>query len=388
MDFKLSREHEMARKMYREFATNELEPIAAEIDEEERFPWETIPKLAQAGMMGVPIPKKYGGAGGDNLMYCIMIEELAKKCVTTSTAVAAHTSLCMGPIMAFGTEEQKMKWIPDLASGKKIGAFGLTEPGAGTDASGQQTVAVKDGDDWILNGTKCFITNGDTASTYTCLAVTDRSKGYRGMTMFVLEKGMPGFTTGAHEKKLGIRGSSTTDLIFEDVRVPDANRLGKVGQGWQVVMHTLNGARAGVAAQGVGCAQGALDYAIQYVKERKQFGRTLSKFQRTQFEIADMATDIEAGRMLVWKGAWKEDAANLHGDKSQADYAMDTAMAKLFCGQLACDVARRACHLYGGYGFIRDYPVERFYRDAKIIEVYEGTNEAQRMVISANLGIK
>lgn len=388
MDFKLSREHEMARKMYQEFATNELEPLAAEIDEEERFPWETIPKLAKAGMMGVPIPKKYGGSGGDNLMYCIMIEELARKCVTTSTAVAAHTSLCMGPIMAFGTEEQKMKWIPKLASGQALGAFGLTEPGAGTDASGQQTVAVKDGDDWILNGTKCFITNGDVSEVYTVLAVTDRAKGYRGMTMFVVEKGMPGFTTGVHEKKLGIRASATTDLIFEDVRVPDANRLGKVGQGWQVVMHTLNGARAGVAAQGLGCAQGALDYAMQYVKERKQFGKTLSKFQRTQFEIADMATTIAAGRMLVYKGAWKEDAANLHGDKSQADYAIDTAMAKLFCGQMACDISRRCCHLYGGYGFIRDYPVERFYRDAKIIEVYEGTNEAQRMVISASLGIK
>ena len=338
-------------------------------------------------MMGVPIPKKYGGSGGDHLMYCIMIEELAKKCVATSTIVAAHTSLCMGPIMAFGTEEQKMKWIPDLASGRKIGAFGLTEPGAGTDASGQQTVAVKDGDDWILNGTKCFITNGDSASTYTVLAVTDRSKGYRGMTMFVVEAGTPGFSTGVHEKKMGIRASATNDLIFEDCRIPDANRLGKVGQGWKVVMHTLNSARAGVAAQGLGCAEGALAYASQYVKERKQFGKPLSKFQRTQFEIADMATNIEAGKYLVYKGAWKEDAT-ARGDNSQADYAMDTAMAKLYCGQLANDVARRCCHLYGGYGYIRDYPAERFMRDAKIIEVYEGTNEAQRMVISANLGIK
>ena len=387
MDFKLSKEHEMARKLYQEFATNELEPLAAEIDEEERFPWETIPKLAKAGMMGVPIPKKYGGSGGDHLMYCIMIEELAKKCVATSTIVAAHTSLCMGPIMAFGTEEQKMKWIPDLASGRKIGAFGLTEPGAGTDASGQQTVAVKDGDDWILNGTKCFITNGDTASTYTVLAVTDRSKGYRGMTMFVVEAGTPGFSTGVHEKKMGIRASATNDLIFEDCRIPDANRLGKVGQGWKVVMHTLNSARAGVAAQALGIAQGAIDECIPYLKNRKQFGKPLSKFQRTQFEIADMATNIEAGKYLVYKGAWKEDAT-ARGDNSQADYAMDTAMAKLYCGQLANDVARRCCHLYGGYGYIRDYPAERFMRDAKIIEVYEGTNEAQRMVISANLGIK
>lgn len=386
MDFKLSKEHEMARKLFYDFAHNELEPLAAEIDEEERFPWESIPKFARYGMMGVPIPKKYGGAGGDNLMYCLMIEEFAKCCVASSTIVAAHTSLCMGPIMAFGTEEQKMKWIPDLASGRKIGAFGLTEPGAGTDASGQQTMAVKDGDEYVLNGTKCFITNGDTADTYVVFAVTDKTKGLRGISLFVVEKGTPGFSQGLHEKKMGIRASATNDLIFEDCRIPAGNLIGKEGQGWKICMHTLNGARAGVAAQAIGCAEGALDVTTQYVKERKQFGKALSKFQRTQFEIADMHTKISAGRLLVYSAASKEDAYN-RGDKT-ANYAMDSAMAKLYCGEAASDVTRRCVQLYGGYGYIRDYPIERMMRDAKITEIYEGTSEAQRMVISGQLGIK
>ncbi len=374
MDFKLSKEHEMARKMFREFAENELEPLAVEIDEEERFPWESVEKFARYGMMGIPIPKKYGGAGGDNLMYCIAIEEISKKCATSSVIVAAHTSLCMGPIMAFGTEEQKMKWIPDLASGRKIGAFGLTEPGAGTDASGQQTMAVKDGDEYVLNGTKCFITNGDTASTYVVFAVTDKTKGLKGIS------------TGLHEKKMGIRGSSTTDLIFEDCRIPAGNLIGKEGQGWKICMHTLNGARAGVAAQALGIGEGALDLAMKYVQERMQFKKKLSKFQRTQFEIADMHTKLEAGKLLVYSAACKEDAYN-KGDKTQ-NYAMDSAMAKLFCGEAASDVTRRCVQLFGGYGYIREYQVERMMRDAKITEIYEGTSEAQRMVISGQLGIK
>ena len=386
MDFKLSKEHEMARKMFREFAENELEPLAVEIDEEERFPWESVEKFARYGMMGIPIPKKYGGAGGDNLMYCIAIEEISKKCATSSVIVAAHTSLCMGPIMAFGTEEQKMKWIPDLASGRKIGAFGLTEPGAGTDASGQQTMAVKDGDEYVLNGTKCFITNGDTASTYVVFAVTDKTKGLKGISLFVVEKGTPGFSTGLHEKKMGIRGSSTTDLIFEDCRIPAGNLIGKEGQGWKICMHTLNGARAGVAAQALGIGEGALDLAMKYVQERMQFKKKLSKFQRTQCEIADMHTKLEAGKLLVYSAACKEDAYN-KGDKTQ-NYAMDSAMAKLFCGEAASDVTRRCVQLFGGYGYIREYQVERMMRDAKITEIYEGTSEAQRMVISGHLGIK
>ena len=372
--------------MFREFAENELEPLAVEIDEEERFPWESVAKFARYGMMGIPIPKKYGGAGGDNLMYCIAIEEIAKKCATSSVIIAAHTSLCMGPIMAFGTEEQKMKWIPDLASGRKIGAFGLTEPGAGTDASGQQTTAVKDGDEYVINGTKCFITNGDTADTYVVFAVTDKTKGLKGISLFVVEKGTPGFSTGLHEKKMGIRGSSTTDLIFEDCRVPAGNLIGKEGQGWKICMHTLNGARAGVAAQALGIGEGALDLAMKYVQERMQFKKKLSKFQRTQFEIADMHTKLEAGKLLVYSAACKEDAYN-KGDKTQ-NYAMDSAMAKLFCGEAASDVTRRCVQLFGGYGYIREYQVERMMRDAKITEIYEGTSEAQRMVISGQLGIK
>ena len=386
MDFKLSKEHEMARKMFREFAENELEPLAVEIDEEERFPWESVKKFARYGIMGIPIPKKYGGAGGDNLMYCIAIEEISKKCATSSVIVAAHTSLCMGPIKAFGTEEQKMKYIPDLASGRKIGAFGLTEPGAGTDASGQQTIAVKDGDEYVLNGTKCFITNGDTADTYVVFAVTDKTKGLKGISLFIVERGTPGFSTGLHEKKMGIRGSSTTDLIFEDCRIPAANLVGKEGQGWKICMHTLNGARAGVAAQALGIGEGALDITMKYVQERKQFKKTLSKFQRTQFEIADMHTKLSAGQLLVYSAACKEDAYN-KGDKTQ-NYAMDSAMAKLFCGETASDVTRRCVQLFGGYGYIREYQIERMMRDAKITEIYEGTSEAQRMVISGQLGIK
>ena len=386
MDFRMSKEHEMARKMFVEFAHNELEPLAAEIDEEERFPWETIPKLARYGFLGIPIPKKYGGAGGDNLMYVMAIEELGKCCLATSTIMAAHTSLCMGPIMAFGTEEQKMKWIPDLASGRKLGAFGLTEPGAGTDASGQQTTAVKDGDEYVLNVTTCFITNGDTASTYVVFAVTDKTKGLKGISLFVVEKDTPGFTQGVHEKKMGIRASATNDLIFEDCRIPAANLIGKEGQGWKICMHTLNGARAGVASQGIAVGLGALEVTMKYVQERMQFKKKLSKFQRTQFEIADMYTKLMAGRLLVYSAACKEDAY-MRGDKS-VNYALDSAMAKLFCAEAGSDVTRRCVQLYGGYGYIRDYPVERMMRDAKIVEIYEGTSEAQRMVISGQLGIK
>ena len=377
MDFKLSKEHEMARKMFREFAENELEPLAVEIDEEERFPWENVEKFARYGMMGINIPKKYEGAGGDNLMYCIAIEEIAKKCATSSVIVAAHTSLCMGPIMAFGTEEQKMKWIPDLASGRKIGAFGLTEPGAGTDASGQQTTAVKDGDDWILNGSKCFITNGDTASTYTVLAVTDRSKGYRGMTMFVVEKGMPGFSTGIHEKKMGIRGSSTYELIFQDCRIPKENLLGQQGKGFNIAMHTLDGGRIGIASQALGIAEGALERTVAYVKERKQFGRAIGAFQNTQFQLADMATKVEAAQLLVYKAAMAK--------ATQKTYSVEAAKAKLYAAEVAMEVTTKAVQLHGGYGYTREYEVERMMRDAKITEIYEGTSEVQRMVISGAL---
>mgnify|MGYP002580251712 CR=1 FL=1 len=381
MDFKLSKEHEMARKMFREFAENELEPLAVEIDEEERFPWENVEKFARYGMMGINIPKKYEGAGGDNLMYCIAIEEIAKKCATSSVVVAAHTSLCMGPIMAFGTEEQKMKWIPDLASGRKIGAFGLTEPGAGTDASGQQTTAVKnENGDYVLNGSKCFITNGNVADTFVVFAMTDKSKGNHGISAFIVEKSFPGFSTGKHEKKMGIRGSSTCDLIFEDCIVPKENLLGKEGKGFKIAMQTLDGGRIGIASQALGLGEGAVEEAIKYTKERVQFGRRISQFQNTQFQLADMHTRMQAAQYVVYAAAMKK--------QNHEPYSMDAAMAKLFAAEAASDVTRRAVQLFGGYGYTREYPVERMMRDAKITEIYEGTSEVQRMVISSHLGVK
>ena len=380
MDFKLSKEHEMARKMFREFAENELEPLAVEIDEEERFPWENVEKFARYGMMGINIPKKYEGAGGDNLMYCIAIEEIAKKCATSSVVVAAHTSLCMGPIMAFGTEEQKMKWIPDLASGRKIGAFGLTEPGAGTDASGQQTTAVKnENGDYVLNGSKCFITNGNVASTFVVFAMTDKSKGNHGISAFIVESDFPGFSTGKHEKKMGIRGSSTCDLVFEDCVVPKENLLGKEGEGFKIAMKTLDGGRIGIASQALGLAEGAINEAVKYTKERIQFGRRLSQFQNTQFQLADMHTRTQAAQYLVYAAAMKK--------QNHEDYSMDAAMAKLFAAETASDVTRRAVQLFGGYGYTREYPVERMMRDAKITEIYEGTSEVQRMVVAKYLGV-
>ena len=381
MDFKLSKEHEMARKMFREFAENELEPLAVEIDEEERFPWENVEKFARYGMMGINIPKKYEGAGGDNLMYCIAIEEIAKKCATSSVVVAAHTSLCMGPIMAFGTEEQKMKWIPDLASGRKIGAFGLTEPGAGTDASGQQTTAVKnENGDYVLNGSKCFITNGNVADTFVVFAMTDKTKGNHGISAFIVEKSFPGFSTGKHEKKMGIRGSSTCDLIFEDCVVPKENLLGKEGKGFKIAMQTLDGGRIGIASQALGLGEGAVNEAIKYTQERVQFGRRLSQFQNTQFQLADMHTRMQAAQYLVYAAAMKK--------QNHEDYSMDASMAKLFAAEAASDVTRRAVQLFGGYGYTREYPVERMMRDAKITEIYEGTSEVQRMVIASHLGVK
>ena len=287
MDFKLSKEHELLRKMYREFAQNEVKPLAAELDEEERFPKETIPKLAKLGMLGIPFPKKYGGAGGDNLAYAMAVEEVAKTCGTTSVIICAHTSLCCYPIYAYGTEEQKMKYLPDLLSGRKLGAFGLTEPGAGTDASGQQTTAVLEGDHYVLNGVKCFITNATEAETFVVFAMTDKSKGNHGISAFIVEKDFPGFSIGKHEKKMGIRGSATSDLIFEDCIVPKENLLGQEGKGFKIAMGTLDGGRVGVAAQALGIGEGAINEAIAYTKERVQFGKRISQFQNTQFQLAD-----------------------------------------------------------------------------------------------------
>ena len=381
MDFKLSKEHELLRKMYREFAQNEVKPLAAELDEEERFPKETIPKLAKLGMLGIPFPKKYGGAGGDNLAYAICVEEIAKTCGTTSVIICAHTSLCSYPIYAYGTEEQKMKYLPDLLSGRKLGAFGLTEPGAGTDASGQQTTAVLEGDHYVLNGTKCFITNATEAETFVVFAMTDKSKGNHGISAFIVEKDFPGFSIGKHEKKMGIRGSATCDLIFEDCIVPKENLLGQEGKGFKIAMGTLDGGRVGVAAQALGIGEGAIDEAIAYTKERVQFGKRISQFQNTQFQLADMKARADAAQLLVYRAACAKD----DGDLKCGFYS---SMAKLVAAEMASDVTRRAVQLFGGYGYTREYPVERMMRDAKITEIYEGTSEVQRMVIANNLGVK
>ena len=381
MDFTLSKEHEMLRKMYREFAQTEVKPLAAELDEEERFPKETIPKLAKLGMLGIPFPKKYAGAGGDNLAYAMCVEEIAKTCGTTSVIICAHTSLCSYPIYAYGTEEQKMKYLPDLLSGRKLGAFGLTEPGAGTDASGQQTTAVLEGDHYVLNGVKCFITNATEAETFVVFAMTDKSKGNHGISAFIVERGYRGFSIGKHEKKMGIRGSATSDLIFEDCIVPKENLLGQEGKGFKVAMGTLDGGRVGVAAQALGIGEGAIDEAVAYTKERVQFGKRISQFQNTQFQLADMKARADAAQLLVYRAACAKDA----GDPNTGFYS---SMAKLFAAEMASDVTRRAVQLFGGYGYTREYPVERMMRDAKITEIYEGTSEVQRMVISGKMGVK
>ncbi|BAK98822.1 acyl-CoA dehydrogenase [Oscillibacter valericigenes Sjm18-20] len=380
MDFHLSNEQLMLRKMYREFAETEVKPLAEEIDEEERFPMETVEKMAKLGMMGIYFPKEYGGAGGDVLSYAMCVEELAKVCGTTAVVVSAHTSLCCAPIFEHGTEEQKRKYLPDLLSGKKIGAFGLTEPGAGTDASGQQTIAVLEGDHYVLNGTKCFITNGNVADTFVVFAMTDKKAGNHGITAFIVEKDFPGFSQGKHEKKMGIHGSSTCDLIFEDCVVPKENLLGKEGKGFKVAMQTLDGGRIGIAAQALGLAEGAIDEAVKYTKERVQFGKRLSQFQNTQFQLADMHCRTQAAQHLVYAAAM--------GKQNHENYSEASAMAKLFAAETASDVTRRAVQLFGGYGYTREYPVERMMRDAKITEIYEGTSEAQRMVIAKHMGVK
>ncbi|WP_312831690.1 acyl-CoA dehydrogenase [Sedimentibacter saalensis] len=377
MNFQLSKEHEMARQLFRSFAVNEVEPLAQEIDEQERFPLETVEKMQKYGFMGIPFPKQYGGQGCDYLTYAMAVEELSKVCATTGVIVSAHTSLCGSPLLEFGTEEQKQKYLTKIASGEWIGAFGLTEPGAGTDAAGQQTKAVLDGDNYILNGSKIFITNASYADVYIVMAMTDKSQGTKGISAFIVESTFPGFSIGKKELKMGIRGSATCELIFEDCIVPKENLLGKIGQGFKIAMKTLDGGRIGIAAQALGIAQGAIDETVKYVKERKQFGRSISQFQNTQFQLAEMQTKVDAARLLVYRAACSKDAG--------AAYGVDAAMAKLFAAETAMEVTTKAVQLHGGYGYTRDYPVERMMRDAKITEIYEGTSEVQRMVISANM---
>ena len=377
MNFNLSKEQEMVRNVMREFAENEVKPIAAEIDETGRFPKETVEKMAKYNMLGIPFPVEYGGAGGDEVAYAIAVEELSKFCGTTGVICSAHTSLGCWPIYRYGTEEQKQKYLVPLAKGEKLGAFGLTEPNAGTDAAGQQTVAILDGDKYILNGTKIFITNGGQADVYIIFAMTDRTKGTRGISAFIVEKDFPGFSIGKLEDKMGIRGSSTTELIFRDCIVPKENLLGSIGKGFKIAMSTLDGGRIGIAAQALGIAEGALEETIKYIKEREQFGRPLSKFQGLQWMIADMGTEIEAAKLLVYKAAYNK--------ANGLPYNKEAAMAKLFAANTAMSVTTKCVQLHGGYGYTKDYPVERMMRDAKITEIYEGTSQVQQMVIAANL---
>ena len=381
MDFTLSKEHEMARALFKEFAEKEVKPLAQEVDETEVFPRETVEKMAKLGFLGIPVPKEYGGQGCDPLTYAMCVEELSKVCGTTGVIVSAHTSLCCDPIMTYGTEEQKQKYLIPLAKGEKLGAFGLTEPGAGTDAQGQQTKAVLDGDEWVLNGSKCFITNGKEADVYVIFAITGtvekRGRMTKEISAFIVEKGTPGFTFGTKEKKMGIRGSSTYELIFTDCRIPKENLLGQQGKGFGIAMHTLDGGRIGIASQALGLAEGALETTISYVKERKQFGRAIGAFQNTQFQLADMATKVQAAQLLVYKAAMAK--------ATQKVYSVEAAMAKLYAAEVAMEVTTKAVQLHGGYGYIREYDVERMMRDAKITEIYEGTSEVQRMVISGSL---
>jgi butyryl-CoA dehydrogenase len=333
--------------------------------------------MAKYGLLGVPFPTEYGGAGGDHISYAITVEELARKCASTAVICSAHTSLCCWPIFNWGTEEQKRKYLPDLLSGKKLGAFGLTEPGAGTDASGQQTRAQDCGDYWLLNGAKVFITNGGYADVFVVMAMTDKSKGNHGISSFIVEKGDEGFSIGKTEDKMGICASSTTELIFQNCKVPKDRILGEVGDGFKVAMSTLDGGRIGIASQALGIAQGALDVTVDYMKARKQFGKSLSKFQALQFMVADMATRIEAARLLIYKAADMKDKHLAYGPAS--------AMAKLYAAETAMFVTTKCVQLHGGYGYTKDYPVERMMRDAKITEIYEGTSEVQRMVIAASV---
>lgn len=377
MNFLQTKEQEFVRKMVRDFAETEVEPLAADIDKEHRFPEETVAKMAELGMMGIPFPTKYGGAGGDEVSYAITVEELARVCASTAVIVSAHTSLCCWPIYAYGTEEQKMKYLPDLLKGRKLGAFGLTEPNAGTDAGGQQTRAVLDGDEWVLDGAKVFITNGGYADTFVVMAMTDKKKGtHGGISSFIVEKGDPGFSIGKTEDKMGIHASSTTELIFQNCRIPKDRLLGEVGDGFKVALSTLDGGRIGIASQALGIAQGAFDVTVDYMKARKQFGKRLSQMQALQFEMAELKTRIHAARLLVYRAAFLEDAHQPYGEAA--------AMAKLFAAETAMKVTTKCVQFHGGYGYTCDYPVERMMRDAKITEIYEGTSEVQKLVIAAN----
>lgn len=374
----LSLRYELFSDLIKNFALNEVKPLAKEVDEEEKFPLETVKKMAKCGLMGINVPKEFGGAGGDMKMYITAVEELSKVCATTGVVLSAHTSLCITPILENGTQDQKDRYVPKLASGEWIGAFGLTEPNAGTDASYQQTTAQKVEGGYVLNGTKIFITNAGYANVYVVFAMTDKSLGTKGISAFIIEDTFEGFKVGKKEAKMGIRGSSTCELIFTNCFVPEANLLGKVGEGFKIAMKTLDGGRIGIAAQALGIAEGALEATVAYVKERKQFNRPIAAFQNTQFVLADLKAKVEAAKLLVYQAADKK-------QNKAKDLSVAAAMAKLFAAEVAMEVTTKCVQLHGGYGYTRDYPVERMMRDAKITEIYEGTSEVQRMVISGAL---
>ncbi len=379
MDFNLSREHQLLRKMMAAFTETEVKPIAAETDRTCEYPKANIDKLFDLGVMGICVPKEYGGAGADPLASAICIEELSKQCASTGDIVATHNGLCCDPIMANGTEAQKAKYLPMLTTGRKVGAFCLTEPNAGSDASKGTTEAKLEGDHYVLNGSKVFITNGYVAEVFVVFAMTDKSKGTRGISAFIVESSFPGFSVGKHEQKMGLHGSPTAEIVFQDCIVPKENLLGQEGKGFKIAMQTLDGGRIGIAAQALGIAEGATEEAKAYVKTREQFGRPISKFQNTQFVLADMELASEAGRLLMYQAAMRKAEGK--------SYTKEAAMAKLWCSEHAMKTTTKALQMFGGYGYTQDYPMERMMRDAKITEIYEGTSEIQRVVISNNIGL-
>jgi alkylation response protein AidB-like acyl-CoA dehydrogenase len=378
VDFTLTHEQQQLRKSVREFAEGEIAPHVMEWDEASRFPLELLPKLAEMGLLGVIFPEEYGGAGLGYIEYALVIEELARVDGSVGLFLAAHNSLCSNHIYRFGTEEQKRKYLVPLAQGKKLGAWSLTEPEAGSDAGGTRTAAVRQGNGWLLNGAKTFTTNGHYADTCVAMAVTDKAKGSHGISAFILEKGMPGFRPGKKENKLGMRASDTSEVLFTDCKVPAENLLGPEGEGFTGSLKILDGGRISIAALGLGMAQGALDAAVRYAKQRKQFGQPISEFQAIQFKLADMATEVEAARMLVYQAAWL-------ADRGSARFTRESSMAKLFASEVAVRVANECVQIHGGYGFIKDYPAEKFYRDVKLCTIGEGTSEIQKLVIARQL---
>jgi butyryl-CoA dehydrogenase len=373
----LDKEHMMIRKMVREFAEAEIKPRAREIDETGEFPWDTIKKMRELSLLGMPIPEEWGGGGTDTLGYSIGVEEVSRVCAATGITMAAHTSLGVAPIFQAGSEEQKKKYLKDIASGRKLAAFGLTEPNAGSDAGATETTAVRDGDHYIVNGTKCFITSASHAETFVITAMTDKEAGTKGIAALIVEKGTPGFKPGKKEDKMGIRGSDTGELIFEDCRVPVENRLGEEGEGFKIFLSTLDGGRISIGAMALGIAQGALEESVKYAKERKQFGKPIGAFGAIQGMLADMATDVEAARLLVYSASMAKD----RGER----IIKEAAMAKLFASEIAVKATRNAVQIHGGYGYMKEYDVERFFRDAKITVIGEGTSEIQKLVIAREL---